>query len=261
MMEAKQAEVHEFMAREMVLGGHARIWIGPDYEAMSARASDWLAEAIPRKPDMLLCVATGASPLGAYRGLARQAARGALAVDRLRVLKLDEWGPLPPDDPGSCDAYIRREVLEPLCITPNRYFAMQGDARDPEAECRRFAHVLDGLGAIDVAVLGVGANGHVGLNEPGPSLHDGVHVAELAPSSQRHGMLASAHRQATHGLTLGMGDLLRARNVLLLVSGAPKRTVMRTFLQRRIDTQLPASLLWLHGALTVVCDEAAWPET
>lgn len=248
------------MTHEIAFGSYARVWVESDYDAMSARAGDWLVEAIRRKPDLLLCVATGASPLGTYRALARQAAEGAAAVDRLRILKLDEWGPLPPDDPGSCDAYIRREILEPLRIAPDRYFAMQGDAPDPEAECRRFANVLEGFGAIDVAVLGVGTNGHLGLNEPGSWLHDGIHVAALAPSSQGHGMLASAQTRPTHGLTLGMGDLLRARRLLPLVSGASKRAVMQKLLERRIDTQFPASLLWLHGDFTVICDKAAWPE-
>ncbi|HNR31748.1 MAG TPA: 6-phosphogluconolactonase [Candidatus Hydrogenedentes bacterium] len=248
------------MAREIPCGGHARITIESDYERMSARAADWLVEAIRRQSDLLLCVATGASPLGAYRELARRASDGAVAVDRLRILKLDEWGPLPPDDPGSCEAYIRREVLDPLRIAPDRYFAMRGDVPDPQAECRRFRETLAALGPIDVSVLGVGTNGHLGLNEPGPWLHDGVHVAELAPSSQGHGMLATARTRPTHGLTLGMGDLLRSRKLLLLVSGADKRPAMRALLDQRLRTEFPASFLWLHRNLTVICDAAAWPE-
>ena len=179
---------------------------------------------------------------------------------RLRVIKLDEWGSLAADDPASCEYYVRKEVVEPLDVPEERYFTLAGDAADPQAECRRYAALLDTIGPIDICVLGLGVNGHLGLNEPGPWLHDRVHVATLAKDSQGHGMLAHARVHPTFGLTLGMSDILRSRLTVLLISGEKKRAALKRLLTREITSEFPASLLWLHGNLDIICDRAAYPD-
>lgn len=231
--------------------------VAKDYLELSHRGARFMLEQLHQNPGLLLCVASGASPLGLYRNLAAHQKENPTVFAKLRVIKLDEWGPLSPEDPASCEYYIQKEIVRPLSISQERYLSMAGDAPDSEQECARCADGLGAAGPIDVCILGMGANGHLGLNEPAEWLHDTVHVAALASASFSHGMLTEARTPVTHGITLGIGDLLRSRRILLLVSGVHKREAMRQFLSRRITTQFPASILWTHRDLTVLCDRAA----
>ena len=175
----------------------------------------------------------------------------------MRLLKLDEWAGLAMDDPATCEAYLRQHVVEPLRIPPERYIAFRGDAIALDAECAHIEGVLEEQGPIDLCVLGLGVNGHIGLNEPGPELHPGPHVATLSRTSLDHPMLRRARANVRHGVTLGMGDILRSRKVLLLVSGTHKREAMQSLRDPRVSTSFPASLLWLHADATCLCDREA----
>jgi galactosamine-6-phosphate isomerase len=174
-------------------------------------------------------------------------------------LKLDEWGGLAKDDPATCEQHLRRALVDPLRLD-RRYIALNGEATDPQAECERVASWLALNGPIDACVLGLGVNGHLGFNEPGDYLQPHAHVAELSEASLAHAMVRDAPRPSC-GLTLGMADLLQARDVLLVVTGAAKREPLRQLLAGRITTKFPASLLWLHPSVTLLCDEAAYDRT
>lgn len=234
-----------------------RVVVDPDHEAMSRRAAAELSAALAAKPDLLLCVASGATPARAYDLFAAEGRARPQAFSHLRVLRLDEWGGLPADDPGSSEAQIHRQLAEPLGLPADRYFAFRGDSPDPAAECKRIRAVLDQQGPIDVAVLGLGVNGHLGFNEPAAALQPHAHVAELSQASREHTMLASARGVPTDGLTLGMADLMRARRVLLVVTGAHKRDVLARLLTGGITTSLPGSFLRMHPDALCLCDRAA----
>ena len=234
-----------------------RLVIEDDHEAMSRRAATELSAALRAKPDLLLCVASGATPARAYDLFAEEARERPEAFRRLRVLRLDEWGGLAADDPGSSEAQIRRQLVEPLGLPAERYFAFRGDAADPEAECARIRRVVEEQGPIDVSVLGLGLNGHLGFNEPAAELQPHAHVAELSRTSREHSMLASARAVPEYGLTLGMADLMCSRRVLLVVSGAHKREVLARLWHGGLTTSLPASLLRMHPDTLCLCDRAA----
>jgi galactosamine-6-phosphate isomerase len=234
-----------------------RLVIEHDHEAMSRRAAAELRAALQAKPDLLLCVASGATPARAYDLFAEEGRVRPDAFRRLRVLRLDEWGGLAADDPGSSEAQIRRQLVSPLGLAADRYFAFRGDAPDPERECARIRDVVDAQGPIDVSVLGLGLNGHLGFNEPAPELQPHAHVAELSQTSREHSMLASARAAPEYGLTLGMADLMCSRRVLLVVSGAHKRSVLERLVAGGITTSLPASLLRMHPDTLCLCDRAA----
>jgi galactosamine-6-phosphate isomerase len=231
--------------------------LAPDFEALSQAAAGFLAEEVRRRPDTLLCLATGASPARTYDLLVEQGRRRPGLFDCARWLKLDEWGGLALDDPATCEAYLRTRILEPLHVAADRWFGWHSQPSDPVAECRRVADWLAANGPIDVCVLGVGTNGHLGLNEPAEALQPGPHVASLSGTSATHSMLKLARSRPQFGLTLGMADLLQARKIVLLVSGGHKAEPLRQFHTREISTQFPASFLWLHPAVTVFCDAAA----
>jgi len=227
----------------------------PNHEAMSQRAAEWIADAIRQRPDALLCAASGSTPNRAYELLADKFAASPLNCARLRLIKLDEWGGLPMDDPATCESHLRRVLVEPLSLD-DRYVSFASDG-EPEAECQRIAAWLRQHGPIDVCALGLGLNGHLGFNEPHAFLRPHAHVAKLSDTSMTHAMLSQSSRRPTHGLTLGIADLLQSREVLLLVSGENKRAALARLLQGEIASQFPASFLQLHPAVTLLCDETA----
>jgi len=228
-----------------------------DFETGSRYAADRLLDAIRRQPTLLLCVAAGSSPARAYRLLGEAAAAEPALFERLRVIQVDEWLGLPAADPATCAADLQRNLLHPLGIGGDRFVAFRSDAPDPAAECERVGGWLEANGPIDICVLGVGSNGHLAMNEPAATLRPGVHAARLAEVSRQHPLLAARPDKPTHGLTLGMADLLRARKILLMAFGKAKRPVLQRLLEPAIDPQFPASFLWLHPAVTIVCDKAA----
>jgi galactosamine-6-phosphate isomerase len=228
----------------------------PDYEALSRFAADRLIERLRQRPEAIFCLATGATPQRTYALFAEQCAAEPKLAERMRVIKLDEWGGLAKDDPASCEQHLRRALIEPLGLQ-DRYVSFEGEAADPRSECDQIADWLAEHGPIDTCVLGLGVNGHLGFNEPADYLQPHAHVAQLSGASQLHAMLNLARTRPTYGLTLGMSDILHARQVLLLVSGAAKHEPLRRLERGRISTDFPASLLELHPQALLLCDAKA----
>ena len=228
-----------------------------DYEALSRRTADIIVAELKRKPDLLLCASAGSTPTGAYNRLAARHARQPGLFQRLRVLQIDEWGGLERGNPACCEMDLERKLLRPLRIGPNRHIGFVTDAADPEHECARIARWLEANGPIDLCILGLGTNGHVAMIEPAQTITPRSHVAKLAKSSLKHPLLIDMKPKPRYGLTLGLGDILRSRRIILLVNGAHKRASLARLLQPRITTRFPASFLWLHPAVTVLYDRDA----
>ena len=234
-----------------------RFTVLPDREALDRKAATLIWEAARAKPNLLICLASGGTPTGLYALLAGAPER----LTRARYIQLDEWAGVGPDDPASCAAYLERTVRGPLAVPPERWIGIRGDAPDAAAECRRVAAALEEAGPIDLCILGLGLNGHLALNEPAESFDPFCHVATLAEQSCTHPMLAETAAPVRQGLTLGLGDILRARRVLLMVSGTAKRTPLARLAARRVTPALPASFLWLHGDAVCLCDRDAAADT
>jgi len=225
-----------------------------DLESLSRNAAKRVFSALTQKPNLLLCPASGFTPLRTYELLAEYAAEHRDPFRSLCLVQLDEWGGLAPDDPGTCAAQIKTLVQAPLGVSADRYFGFSGNAADPTAECDRMRRLLASEGPIDLCVLGLGMNGHLAMNEPAPFLQAEAHVASLTESTLRHPMLADSKSKPVFGLTLGMAEILTSREILLLVSGAAKREPLIRLLRREITTNFPASFLWLHPNWTLLCD-------
>ena len=234
-----------------------RFEVLPDHDALGHRAAALVWEAAEAKPDLLICLASGETPTGVYAHLAAAPAR----LTRARFIQLDEWAGLKADDAASCAAYLRRTLAGPLGVPPERWIGFLGDAPDAAAECRRVAAALAEAGPIDLCILGLGRNGHLALNEPSDRFDPFCHVATLTAQSRAHPMLAGTTVPVCRGLTLGLGDILRARRILLLVSGSTKRAPLARLAARQVTPELPASFLWLHGDTTCLCDRAAAAES
>jgi galactosamine-6-phosphate isomerase len=226
------------------------------YEQMSRGAAERVTQVLVNKRDAVLCAATGNSPTGLYRELAHAAQEDPALFAAVRLVKLDEWLGVSPDHPASCEHYLRNKVVAPLRISSDRYLAFRSDSADPEQECARVQTELDRR-SLDVCILGLGANGHVGLNEPGSSLELGCHVSRLTDETRKHGLLADLEPKPSHGLTLGLGDILRARKIVLVVTGRGKERAFAALLTGKLTTAAPVSLLALHHDVDVFVDESS----
>jgi galactosamine-6-phosphate isomerase len=235
------------------------VWTAENYEALSRQAAERIMATLRLKPKMLLCAAGGSTPLKTYQLLAANRVVERHKFDQLRLLKLDEWGGLELDDPGSCETQMRTYLIDPLGVEMSRYIGFNSNPADPEVESARIRSRLTAEGPIDLCILGLGANGHIGMNEPAQNLQPAAHVARLTEQSLGHSMLSNAKKRPAYGLTLGMAEILASREILLLVSGANKRQPLERLLRREITTEFPASFLWLHSNWTLGCDVAALP--
>lgn len=225
-----------------------------NYGEMSRLAASLVLINIREDPGSLLCAATGSSPEGLYRELAATASTHTDAFSKLRVLKLDEWGGIPLNHPVSCEYFLQKRLLEALKISPERFISFHSDPENPELECKRIRSRIEKEGPIDICILGLGANGHLALNEPAARLQPYAHVAELSRASLQHPMIASLEQKPAFGLTLGMEEILSSRFILMLVSGANKKNIALRFLSGEVSPELPASYLWKHPDVTCLVD-------
>jgi galactosamine-6-phosphate isomerase len=240
-------------AGENILG----MRVAKDYRTMSRWAADFIEAGLKEKPDLLFCASAGGTPTGLYRRLAERYNAAPALFRQMRVLQIDEWGGLPWEHFATCLTDLQIKLLTPLKISQRRFVGFSSNAPDPHRECERIRRWLDANGPIDICLLGLGLNGHVAMNEPADEFGPYAHVSRLARSSLRHGMLKHLATKPRYGLTLGLGDILRSRKILLIVSGKAKQTAMKRLLQPNISPRFPASFLWLHSDVTILCDRDA----
>lgn len=218
----------------------------PDYEALSSAAARHIFDMVGKKPDSTICLATGSTPARTYEILAELCKNVPAHFAHARIVKLDEWGGVTQNHPSSCEYYLRKYFIEPLRIPDEHFISFRADASDKEAECRRISSILDSIKPMDICVLGVGINGHLGFNEPAAYLRAHAHVAQLTEQTRLHTMIRENEVKPSFGYTLGMADLLQSRKVLMLVSGTHKANQLQKLLSGEIETSFPASFLWLH---------------
>ena len=216
------------------------------YEELSDKAAEIVLDEIRAKPDLLLCAATGNSPQGLYASLALQAERHPKLFSEMRVIKLDEWVGVSPGSEASCEGYIQKHLVRPLDISSDRYFAFNPMTTELDAECLRMQNLLQQNGPIDLCVLGLGKNGHIGFNEPGDSLQDHCHGIRLSQESRTHDMINELTELPTHGITIGMQDILASRKIIIIISGEGKEEAKRVFFSQKVSSWCPATYLWKH---------------
>ena len=224
---------------------------------MSRRAEAHIVRALRRKRGLLLGVATGDTPARTYERLAKRGASEPGLFRRLRIVGLDEWLGLPARHPLTCASYIDRRILRPLRVARARSQRFNATAKDHRREALRMSRWLSRNGPLDLCILGLGRNGHLLMNEPAAEFPPFARVARLAPSTRRHPTLRALKTAPRRGLTLGLGEVLQSKAILLLVSGRHKRAALKRTLAGRVSPRCPASFLWLHPDVTVCCDLAA----
>jgi galactosamine-6-phosphate isomerase len=228
------------------------------YETLSGEAASLILKKIEQKNNAVLCAATGNSPTETYAFLKRRFDQQPGLFSDLRVIKLDEWGGVPMHDPGTCESYLQSHLIGPLKIGGDRYISFNSNPDNAAEECLRIQEKLNGMGPIDICILGLGKNGHLALNEPGEFLEAHVHVVKLSESSLTHSMIGEMKIKPSYGLTLGMADILQSAFVLIIIGGTGKKKITTDFLKGNISTKLPASFLWLHPNAVCLIDKEAY---
>jgi glucosamine-6-phosphate deaminase len=234
--------------------------IVPDAAAGGEVIAEAIAALLRRKPDALLGVATGSTPLPVYRALAGKVRAGAADTSRTRVCQLDEYVGLPAGHPESYRSVLLREVVEPLGLSPDRFMGPDGAAADVAAACAEYDAALAAAGGVDLQLLGIGTDGHIGFNEPCSSLASRTRIKTLTEQTREDNARffdGDITQVPHHVITQGIGTILEARHLVLLATGEGKAEAVAATVEGPVAAVVPASALQLHPHATVVVDEAA----
>jgi glucosamine-6-phosphate deaminase len=230
----------------------------PNYESMSATAADIVAGRIREKPDAVLLLPTGTTPLGMYRRLVELHAEGGLSFAQVTFFNLDEYVGLAPDHPASYHAYMSENIYGRIDADLERVHVPDGTAPDPEAECARYEAAIRVAGGADLCVLGIGRNGHIGFNEPGAPFGSRTRVVRLSESTRRvNAADFEGSRAPERAITVGMATIFEARDALLLASGTNKATAVAAAIEGEVSEDVPASMLREHPSTTFLLDHEA----
>ncbi|MBQ1954551.1 MAG: 6-phosphogluconolactonase, partial [Clostridia bacterium] len=192
------------------------------YDEMSRLAADMMLRIVRENPRAALVIATGGSPKSAYRIFCEKVISEKIDISEVTFIKLDEWLGLSPDDEATCEVFIRRELLDPLGVKDEKYIRFDPLAADVEAECERFEKAYAALEQIDLVILGIGKNGHLGLNEPDTVLFGSAHTMDLDKKTKTHEMLTHADKEVTKGISMGLTEIFRGKEIMLLATGGEK---------------------------------------
>lgn len=233
-----------------------QVKVYPDYETLSAHTADLIIQYINQKPTSLICIASGHTPIGVFQKL-------KLAIDQKKVnlssctfLSLDEWLGIDPTDSGSCLSMLQRDCFIPLQLKPEQIHYFNVKAPDLLQECNRINDLIEKNGGLDVMLVGVGTNGHIGMNEPGTSFESLAHVSELAEETKTVGQkYFTATTTLSQGITLGLSHLQQARLPIVMANGSRKAAILAKALKGDATEQIPVSIVHRIPQVWVMLDQ------
>ena len=228
-----------------------------DYEEMSRTAADIVAAQLKQKPESVLGLATGSTPVGMYAELVKRHRAGEVDFSQARSFNLDEYYPISKTHPQSYDYYMNDNLFSKVNIKATRL--PNGETDDTGGECAAYDAEIKAAGGIDLQILGIGLNGHIGFNEPAASYSMSTYLVDLTESTLEANsrFFGDGEAQPTSALTMGFGSIFAAKRILLLISGANKAPIVKRLFEDKIHTDVPACLLLLHPNVTVIMDKEA----
>jgi glucosamine-6-phosphate isomerase len=232
--------------------------IFPTYESLSAHAADLMFATVQAKPNCLIGIVSGDSPRLAYDLFCEKTKANGLDTSQLQFSGFDEWVGIPPENDGSCHAFLHRHVFDPLGLPKANYHVFDAMSNDLDGECARMNAFIAERGGLDLLLVGVGMNGHIGFNEPGVDWGNYAHVQLLEGITLEVGQ--KYFKEATelkYGITLGLRHLMEAKQVLMLANGEKKADIMQRALEGEMGSALPASIIRTHPNSEVLLDEGA----
>jgi glucosamine-6-phosphate deaminase len=236
------------------------IRIFPDDRRAARALADRIGAALHENPALVLGLPTGRTPVHLYRELVALHTKGRADFSGVTTFNLDEFVGISSEHPGSYRAYMERHLFHAVNIERSRINFLDGSAVDPEAECRRYDAAVHKAGGIGLQVLGIGANGHIGFNEPGEWLIAPTHRVALTPETRRANAAlfgGDPERVPREALSMGMAAILQSRAIVLLATGKSKAACVERMINGPLTPRLPASFLQVHRDVDVVLDEAA----
>ena len=230
-----------------------------DYETMSQKAAAFLAAKMILKPDALLGLATGSTPIGTYKRLVEMYQANDLDFSGIRTVNLDEYRGLPSSSPNSYHYFMKENLFSKVNILPENTHILDGSNPDTETVCQEYEDKIEKLGPIEVQLLGLGHDGHIAFNEPGDEFADRTHCVWLNEQTVQANKRFFAKEQDVprQAYTMGIGTIMKARSILMLVSGSQKAEILKKVLEGPVTPKVPGSILRFHPDVTIFADEAA----
>lgn len=235
------------------------IYTFKDDESFVETAASIISSLVHVNPHAKLGLATGSTPVGLYAKLIEMHRKGLVSFAGVTTYNLDEYVGLPENHPESYRTFMNEKFFNHIDIPLEQTHVPNGNAEDLEEECRQYDQMLDTYGPVDIQLLGLGHNGHIGFNEPGDSLSGATHLVELQEKTRTANarFFPSIDDVPTHAITMGVASIMKARQILLLVRGEDKAEIVHRALKGPITTQCPASLLQCHPNVEVLLDQGA----
>ena len=229
------------------------------YEEMSKKAANIIASVVTLKPDCILGLATGSSPIGTYDELVKKYEAGDLDFSEVTTVNLDEYKGLPKENEQSYYYFMHEHLFNHVNIKEENTNVPDGTQPDGEKECARYEELIRSLGGVDLQLLGLGHNGHIGFNEPADAFDKTTHCVDLTESTieANKRFFASADEVPRQAYTMGIGTIMQAKKILIIVSGEDKADIVRDAFFGPVTPRVPASILQMHSDVTLVADEAA----
>jgi len=230
-----------------------------NYDEMSKKAADIVLKKIKTSSFLSLGLATGSTPLGLYKHLIQDYLKSYTSYEYVTTFNLDEYVGLKPHHPDSYHSFMKKHLFHHLDIPTDQTHIPDGIAEDLKSECKRYEKVIQDAGGIDLQILGIGTNGHIGFNEPDTSFHSSTHVVSLADSTRKDNarFFKNPEEVPTHAITVGLKTIFNSKEILLLVSGKNKAPILKQLVEGNINESLPASILKKHNHVTIIADEDA----
>ena len=229
-------------------------------DAVADALAERVASVLRAKPDAVLGLASGRTPVDGYAEMQRLHAAGRMDWSRASTFNLDEFAGIGGDHPGSFRAFMVEHLFNGVNLRPERIHFLNGAAADLDAECERYESAIAAAGGIDLQLLGIGSNGHIGFNEPGDDLPVRTHRVRLMDSTRRDNAALFGDDPGevpAEALSMGMGTILHARRIVLVATGEKKAECIRQTVNGRITTRVPASMLQVHTDVELLLDRAA----
>ena len=236
-----------------------RLIVTKNYEEMSKVAAKEMAEDIKRNPEIVLGLATGGTPVGMYKELIRMYNEGELDFSKVTSINLDEYVGLAGDHDQSYRYFMNTNLFDHINIDKNNTFVPNGLAENVEEECMAYDSRIQDMGGIDLQLLGLGANGHIGFNEPGEALSVGTHLTDLKESTIEANarFFDSIDDVPREAITMGLGGIMKAKKIMVIASGEGKAEVVKAMMSGKITTEIPATMLQMHRDVILIVDEDA----
>lgn len=236
-----------------------KIYEAKDYQEMSRKAANILSAQIILKPDCVLGLATGSTPIGTYDQLVEWYEKGDLDFSKVKSVNLDEYKGLEKTNDQSYYYFMHKHLFDRVNIDPANTNVPDGMETDTEKECQRYEDLIDLLGGVDIQLLGIGRNGHIGFNEPDSAFAQKTHCVNLAESTidANKRFFASADEVPRQAYSMGIGTIMRAKKILLLASGEDKADAVAKAFFGPVTPEVPASILQFHSDVVVIGDTLA----